>query len=299
MNRNRLVFVAGVAAICIFILLSVVVLRFVGERGAAPEGGATPAPTAATTTPPAGGAPASPNAALGDPSDASPDASNKNNYLLVKPQYVLSYNDERGGPNWVSWRLVASDIGDVERQDNFHPEQSLPAGFRRVAPNDYTGSGYDRGHVCNSKDRTATPADNSETFSMANMLPQTPDLNRHVWESLESYSRALARKGNQLYIVAGGYGSAGTIGRSNKVTVPTNCWKVILVLPEGRDPSQADKNARVIAVDMPNANGIAQDTWEKYATTVRDIEQKTGYRFFTRLTRDVQDALKSKKDSGR
>lgn len=298
MNRNRLVFVAGVAAICIFILLSVVVLRFVGKREALPGGGPTPAPTAATTTP-AGRAPVSPNVALGDPSDASPDASNRNNYLLVKPQYVLSYNDERGGPNWVSWRLVASDIGEVERQDNFHPEASLPAGFRRVTPNDYTGSGYDRGHVCNSKDRTATPADNSETFSMANMLPQTPDLNRHVWESLESYTRTLARKGNQLYIVAGGYGNAGTIGRSNKVTVPTNCWKIILVLPEGRDLSQADKSTRVIAVDMPNTDGIAGDTWEKYTTTARDIEQKTGYRFFTQLPANVQDALKSKRDSGK
>jgi endonuclease G len=134
---------------------------------------------------------------------------------------------------------------------------------------------------------------------MANMLPQTPDLNRQVWESLESYSRSLARKGNQLYIVAGGYGSAGTIGRSNKVTVPTNCWKIILVLPSGKDVSQADSNARVIAVDMPNTSGIAQDTWDKYTTTVSDIEQKTGYRFFTQLPQGVQDALKSKKDSGR
>jgi endonuclease G len=296
MKRNRLVFVAGVAAICIFILLSVVVLRFVSRREAGGPGGGVGGPV---STAPAGRAPVSPNVALGDPSDATADASNKNNYLLVKPQYVLSYNDERGGPNWVSWRLVASDIGDVERQDNFHPEQSLPAGFKRVTPNDYTGTGFDRGHVCNSKDRTATPEDNSETFSMANMLPQTPDLNRQVWESLESYSRSLAQKGNQLYIVAGGYGSVKTIGKSNKVTAPSNCWKIILVLPSGKDITQTDKSARVIAVDMPNTSGIAHDSWEKYTTTVRDIEQKTGYHFFTQLPRDVQDALKSKKDSGK
>jgi endonuclease G len=294
MNRNRLIFVAGVAAICIFILLSVVVLRFVSRREAGPTSG--PGPTTTTT---AGRAPLSPNVALGDPSGATADASNKNNYLLVKPQYVLSYNNDRGGPNWVSWRLTAADIGDVERQNNFHPESALPAGFKRVTPDDYTGTGYDRGHVCNSKDRTATEADNSETFSMANMLPQTPDLNRQVWESLESYSRALAQKGNQLYIVAGGYGSAKVIGRANKVTVPTNCWKIILVLPEGKDISQADKGARVIAVDMPNTSGIAQDPWTKYATTVADIEQKTGYHFFDGLPQDVQAALKSKKDSGK
>jgi endonuclease G, mitochondrial len=294
MNRNRLLFVAGVAAICIFILLSVVVLRFVSKREVGPVGGPTPAPTARV-----GLAPVSPNVALGDPSGATTDASNRNNYLLVKPQYVLSYNDERGGPNWVSWRLVASDIGSVERQNNFHPEASLPAGFHRVTPDDYTGTGFDRGHVCNSKDRTATEADNTETFSMANMLPQTPDLNRQVWESLESYSRTLAQKGNQLYIVAGGYGSAKTIGKANKVTVPTNCWKIILVLPEGRDVSQADKSARVIAVDMPNISGISHDTWEKYTTTILDLEQKTGYHFLTQLPQDVQTALKSKKDSGK
>jgi endonuclease G len=294
MNRNRLIFVAGVAAVCIFILVSVVVLRFVSRREAGPTGGPGP-----TTTTPTGRAPVSPNVALGDPSGATADASNRNNYLLVKPQYVLSYNNDRGGPNWVSWRLTAADIGDVERQNNFHPEASLPAGFKRVTPDDYTGTGYDRGHVCNSKDRTATEADNSETFSMANMLPQTPDLNRQVWESLESYSRTLAQKGNQLYIVAGGYGSAKVIGRANKVTVPTNCWKIILVLPEGKDISQADKSARVIAVDMPNTSGIAQDPWTKYATTVADIEQKTGYHFFDGLPQDVQAALKSKKDSGK
>lgn len=295
MNKNRVLLVAAVTTVCLFIVLSVVVMRFVGVHSpeALPGGGPAPAPPGARR------APVSLNVAPGDPSGATADPSNKNNYLLVKPQYVLSYNDEKGGPNWVSWHLEASDIGDVERQNNFHPEQSLPAGFRRVTPDDYTGSGYDRGHVCNSKDRTRTAADNSETFSMANMLPQTPALNRQVWESLESYCRTLAQKGSHLFIVAGGYGSAKTIGRRNKVNVPTNCWKIVLVLPAGTDISQADKNARVIAVDMPNVSGIDDDSWQEYITTVADIEQKTGYRFFTDLPPDVQQALKSKKDAGR
>jgi endonuclease G len=289
MNRNRLLFVAAVAAICGLIILSFVVLRFVGVRPPAGRPGPGPARRA----------PLSLNIAPGEPSGATDDPSNKNNYLLVKPQYVLSYNNDKGEPNWVSWHLQASDIGDVERQNNFHPEQALPKGFNRVTPDDYTGTGFDRGHVCNSKDRTANEADNSETFSMANMLPQTPDLNRQVWESLESYCRTLAQKGNQLFIIAGGYGSAKSIGRANKVNVPTNCWKIVLVLPAGADISEAGGSARVIAVDMPNTSGIAQDPWKKYVTTVSDIEQKTGYHFFSDLPPDVQAALKSKKDSGR
>ena len=293
MKRNRLVLIVAVAAICLYIIFNVIVPRFNNRRGANVGTG----PTTPTTT--ARRAPASLNVALGNPSGATSDASVKNNYLIVKPQYVLSYNNDKGEPNWVSWHLQASDIGDVERQNNFHPEQSLPAGFKRVTPDDYTGTGFDRGHVCNSKDRTATEADNSETFSMANMLPQTPDLNRQVWESLESYCRTLAQQGNELYIVAGGYGSAKLIGKTNKVNVPTNCWKIVVVVPRGKDITQADKTTRVIAVDMPNTQGISQDAWTKYATTVRDIEQKTGYHFLTDLPQDIQDALKSKKDSGR
>ncbi|MDT5158134.1 MAG: endonuclease mitochondrial [Acidobacteriota bacterium] len=290
MNRNRLIFIAAVAAICILIVLSFVVLRFVGVRQ----------PTSRPVLgPTAGRAPLSLNIAPGDPSGATDDPANKNNYLLVKPQYVLSYNNDKGESNWVSWHLQASDIGDVERQNNFHPEQALPKGFNRVTPDDYTGTGFDRGHVCNSKDRTANEADNSETFSMANMLPQTPDLNQHVWKGLEDYCRTLAQKGNQLFIIAGGYGSAKSIGRANKVNVPTNCWKIVLVLPAGTDISQASGSERIIAVDMPNTSGIAQNSWKKYVTTVGDIEQKTGYHFFSDLPPDVQNALKSKKDSGK
>jgi endonuclease G len=239
------------------------------------------------------------NLGLGNPSGATNDSSNKNNYLLVKPQYALSYNNDKGEPNWVSWHLQSSDIGNVERQNNFHAEQSLPDGFKRVTPDDYTSTSFDRGHVCNSKDRTDTEANNSETFSMANMLPQTPDLNRHVWEQLESYCRTLVQQGNQLYIIAGAYGSAKTIGRTNKVNVPTNCWKIVVVFPQGSsDLSRIDKDTRVIAVDMPNKQGISLDPWDKYLTTVSSLEQKTGYKFFSDLPVDVQGALKSKKDAG-
>jgi len=289
MNRNKIGFVILIVSICLFIVFLVVLLRFMGGRAPVTQ----PPPVALVREP------IFLNAALGDPSDATSEPGNKNNYLLVKHQYTLSYNNERGGPNWVSWHLQSSDIGDVERQNNFHPEASLPDGFKRVTPDDYTGTGFDRGHVCNSKDRTGAQEDNSETFSMANMLPQTPDLNRHVWEQLESYCRTLARQGNELYIIAGGYGSAKVIGRANKVNVPTNCWKIVLVLPQGSDISQVDKSARVIAVDMPNASGIALDPWSKYVTTVTDIEQKTGYHFFLKLPQDTQAALKSKKDAGR
>jgi endonuclease G len=134
---------------------------------------------------------------------------------------------------------------------------------------------------------------------MSNMLPQTGDLNRHVWEKLESYSRSQVKTGDELYIIAGGYGEQERIGRG-KVNVPTHCWKIVLDLPEGEsDLSRIDEDTRVIAVDMPNEKGIEADTWQKYIVTVNDLERSTGYHFFTALPPNIQTALKAKRDAGR
>lgn len=257
--------------------------------------------TPAVYPPPAPQASVSLHLTLGNPSGATTSTGNKDNFLLVKPQYVLSYNDDRGAPNWVSWHLQKSDIGKVDRLNNFHPETALPTGFKRVVPADYTGTGFDRGHMCNSKDRTKTKTDNSETFSMANMEPQTKELNEQVWKRLEDYSRTLVDQGNELYITAGCYGDAKTIGRANKVTVPERCWKVIVVLKQqnGDDISRVDENTRVITVDMPNKNGIKRDPWQKYIVTVRDVEEKTGYDLLSEVPKGVQDAIETKRDTGR
>jgi endonuclease G len=78
---------------------------------------------------------------LGNPSNAAPSTANINNYLMVKPQYVFFYNSKTHTANWVSWQLNPSWIGTADRQDNFRPDDALPAAWYKVHPNDYTGSG--------------------------------------------------------------------------------------------------------------------------------------------------------------
>jgi endonuclease G len=129
--------------------------------------------------------------AMGNSSGAVPDAAMPSNYLIEKPQYALSYNRDRGIPNWVSWHLDDSWLGTVERQDDFRGDASLPEGWYRVQPSDYSSSGFDRGHNVPSADRTNTEGDNSATFLMTNMVPQAPYHNRELWENLERYCRSL------------------------------------------------------------------------------------------------------------
>lgn len=235
--------------------------------------------------------------ALGNPSRATGLPADRDNFLLVSPAYALSYNDRRGTANWAAWRITREDLGEAERQNDFRPDARLPAGFRKIRRSDYTRSGYDRGHLVPSADRTRTDGLNSDTFLMTNMVPQTPDLNRVTWEGLESYLRRLVRRTDlDLYVIAGVYGEKKRI--RNRVTVPTNVWKIVVAVPRGQGPAAIDEKSLVIAVDIPNEDDLDRD-WRKYRTTVRELERRTGYDFLSNLPRELQDRLETRIDRNR
>lgn len=232
----------------------------------------------------------SPQTALlpfGNPSNAGADP---DNYLLVHRSHTLSYNNSRGTLNWIAWRTTSADLGEKRERSRFEEDRSLPNGFRRVQYFDYSGSGYDRGHMVPAADRFADESLMEETFLMTNIVPQTGDLNQFPWNKLEMYARGIARNGSDLYTLAGVYGEKGRL--RGKVAVPTNCWKVIAIIPRGQ--TNITGSTRIIAVDMPNIDGIENENWQRYQTTVREIEQKTGLDLFSALPRDVQDVIEKK-----
>jgi endonuclease G len=239
---------------------------------------------------------------LGNPDGATKNAANREHYLMTRPEYALSYNDELRFPNWVSWRLTADDVGSVER-GQFVPDPDLPAGFNRITTSDYTRSGYDRGHNCPSKDRSATREQNDVVFYMTNITPQAHGMNAGPWERLESFCRTLAQDGNDLYITCGhGFSSPthGTIGR-DQIAVPDFGWKVVVVVPPGSgDPlARITPRTRVIAVKMPNISTISRQDWQRYVVTPAEIEKDTGLRLFANLPADVADPLRNKLDTSR
>jgi endonuclease G len=240
----------------------------------------------------------SPHLALGTPADATPD----DEHLMLKPQYALSYKAEIVSPAWVAWKVDASSYGVVPRyQGKFKIDTSIPPGLPRAEHNDYTKTGYDRGHLCRSLDRTDTAENNLATFLMSNVLPQTHDLNGGPWLKLEDYCAQLARNFDKtIWIIAGGHYApdAARIG-PNRVAVPASTWKVAAILDRGIDPARIDSTAgiRLIAVDMPNTRGIIRHDWQRYRVSVDTIESKTGYDFFGRLPERIQSELESQVDT--
>lgn len=241
---------------------------------------------------------------LGTPS-SSPDAPDRNDYLLRKRQYALSYNNQKGTANWVSWQLNVAWLGTVDRCKSFSPDPTLPTGFKRVLPTDYTNSGFSRGHLTRSGDRTANETDNCATFLMTNIVPQTQDNNEGPWLELENLSKELALSGKELYIIAGPAGEGGTglngfktqIGKSTTVTVPKSLWKIVVVTDKpGLRLQGVTTNTRVIAVNMPNDVGIQNKHYTEYLTTVDALEQLTGYDFLSDVPKAIQDVIEAKKD---
>ena len=233
--------------------------------------------------------------AFGNPGNATTNPSNPNGFLLLNEYYALSYNRYRSIANWSAWRLTKNDLGKADRQNDFRPDERLPDNWKNIYPSYYIRSGFNRGHIVPSADRTSNVKANSSTFLMTNMAPQTPDLNQGPWEKLESYSRSLARRKNDLYIYAGCYGEKGKLRKT--ISIPTNCWKIIVIMPQNAQASAISANTRIIAVDMPNVQGIKSDNWRKYRTTVRNLEQKTGYDFFAVVSPGLQKVLEVRVDT--
>lgn len=234
---------------------------------------------------------------FGNPSNATTDVANENNYLMVKPQYTLSYNRSRATANWVAWRLDSSWIGDAPRQDDYRPDPQLPANWYHVTDGDYSGSGYDRGHMTPSGDRTRSIPDNSATFLMTNLIPQIAANNQGPWEEFETYCRQLAQAGNELYIISGVEGSLGTIAQG-RIVVPRTTWKVVIVLPNGGDDLQrVSKSTRVIAIVVPNFQPLNINApWRQFRKSVDQVEAMTGYNFFSNIPKNTQEVMERRKD---
>jgi endonuclease G len=223
------------------------------------------------------------------------DASN--DVIIARKQYTISYNPQRGGPNWVSWDLSASHLGSRNRCDCYSADTALVRlGYadQMYTTLDYIGSGYDRGHMEPSADQTTTDGENATTFFLTNFLPQQHGLNAGPWEDLENALRDSVRAGREAYIVAGGIYTngvgLGSLKGEGKILIPDSTWKIVVMMPANTGlanvTSATDMN--VFVVNMPNVATPPSPRWEDYQSTVQKIQQSTGYDFLSALPETIQ-----------
>jgi endonuclease G len=219
------------------------------------------------------------------------DSDSNNDYIINRHTYTLSYNTTLCAANWAAWNLNKDWFGSTDRFTDFLVDPALKPEFKKVYNEDYIGSGYDRGHLVRSADRTDSYDDNKSTFYLTNIYPQTSALNQGPWAKFEEYCGNLCIKENkELYIFAGGIFITRKRIR-NSVTVPDSCYKIVVVMERGQTAIDVDSNTKVIAVMMPNKTGINGVDWITYKTSIDNIEQSAGYDFLSAVPDNIQKII--------
>ena len=204
--------------------------------------------------------------------------------LIKRKGYTLSYNADYKTPQWVAWELTGKETkGKEERTDKFLPDPDVRGA--KAYSNDYTKSGYDRGHMAPAADMKWSKKAMEESFYMSNICPQNQKLNRDDWGDLEELCRSWARKYGTVYIACGPIYDKKQPKRigEHRVAVPDRFFKVVLIYNR-KSP---------IAMGFLFDNKAHHQALEKYMVSVDSVEKVTGMDFFSKLPDNVENRIEA------
>jgi endonuclease G len=205
--------------------------------------------------------------------------------IIEHTYYTISYNEETEQPEWVAYRLEKWMIGDVDRTNDYREDPSVATGSATL--DDYSGSGYHRGHLVPAEDMSWNELAMSETFFLSNMSPQVGSFNTGVWRAVENYvRRQFDEFGDDLimYVVAGpiyGDGIEEEI-EGTDVDIPDKFFKaVLLYIP-------TENVFRASAFIIPHE--IAPEGYSifDFAELIDEIENVTGIDFYCLLPKEIE-----------
>ena len=204
--------------------------------------------------------------------------------VLVYNGFIVNYNTKWLIPNWVAYELTAEETaGEVPRAKGF--SMDLDYKDRQAMREDYSNTGWDKGHMAPAGDMKWSQTAMAESFYLTNICPQNHDLNGKDWHTLEKYVRDWAVKYGSVWVVCGPYVYANTYGTigDRKVVVPDGFFKAVL--------RKEGKNYKAIAFVFDN-NSNRQPVKDA-VVSVNDIEALVGYDLFTNLDDKIEEAVEA------
>lgn len=154
---------------------------------------------------------------------------NTNTVSLCFDGFSVLYSGVSRTPLWAAEYLTPSRLTSaraLERIDNFHEESRLNASIQATLA-DYSGSGFDRGHLAPNADMLSKKQQ-FDSFSLANIVPQAPELNRGSWADLEKQVRDKVFDYGSAYVVTGVTFTGSSVSSlKSRVLVPNALYKII------------------------------------------------------------------------
>ncbi len=217
--------------------------------------------------------------------------------------YSVCFDTEKRVSHWVAYPLTTNYLEPSITRTNawsYDPNDQLPAipQSAQSGPTKTYGTGDARGHQCPSADRYSNKETNAMTFYAPNIMPQNYKFNGDIWADLESKIREVYRMNRRdtLFVVTGTFfGNSKTItDRDGKrVAYPSNCWKVLLRGSGGKAVWECSAG-ELYGIGFWFANDASNiASLRSYATSIADIEEKTGFSFFRNLPAAAADAVKA------
>ncbi len=151
------------------------------------------------------------------------------NQIIDKQVYQICYDYKAKGAIYVAYTLDGNKVNalNIKKRSSFYTEKNLAKKYRSHTK-DYTHSGYDRGHLANDASFDYDEKVVRKTYSMANVIPQAPNVNRKTWIKAEKLERKIAVSLGSVSVLNGVvYGSNDKRIGKNQIAVPQAFWKMI------------------------------------------------------------------------
>ena len=189
------------------------------------------------------------------PEFTNPKLSN-NTQALCMDGFAVMYSGVSRTPLWSAEYLDRKRLQqakEIDREDSFHEESRLPKSMRAKL-SDYSGSGYDRGHLA-PNGNMANRSQQYDSFSLANIAPQSPRNNRYIWRNIESATRYLTQQYGEVYTITGvAFTSKKTKQLVDRVLVPSHFFKAVYIPASNQAgvyyaPNDESERIEVISLD--------------------------------------------------
>ncbi len=126
----------------------------------------------------------------------------KCNQIIDNEFIKICYDYKLKGAKAVSYTLDGDLVNEtnIVKRPNFYAEKSLDKKYR-IYTTDYTNSGYDRGHLAPDASFDWSQESLNAVYTLANIIPQAPQVNRNMWSKLEKFARDKAVELGELDVI--------------------------------------------------------------------------------------------------
>ncbi len=205
--------------------------------------------------------------------------------VLENHGFTVGYSEHQRNPLWVAYRVYdVSSLQHAPRPSRFKVDARTRS---QVRHDDYTGSGYDRGHMAPNFAMATRygAAGQADSFLMSNVVPQPPGLNRHLWKDLEM--RVALRYGRyfkEVWVITGPVFTSPVRRLDSGVAIPSAYYKIVV--------DEADGGLRAMAF-LVDADCPPFTRPRQCLASIDRVEELTGLDFFPDLPEELQVELES------